>query len=80
MVDAERAGARLRRLEKLIEHLEAIEEKRSEAYPADPGLRAMTERWLELAIQVGIDSAPRCWRNDRGHPLEIFEVFEIFGA
>ena len=80
MVDAERAGARLRRLEKLIEDLQAIEEKGSEAYLADPGLRAMTERWLELAIQICIDLGTQVLAERSGPtPSKYSEVFEIFG-
>ncbi|MDQ3648011.1 MAG: DUF86 domain-containing protein [Actinomycetota bacterium] len=55
MVDAERVGARLDRLEHLIERLDAVRARGEAAYFADEGLRAMTERWLQLAIQVCID-------------------------
>lgn len=55
MVDADRTEARLDRLRELIKNLEGSREKGEEAYLADPGLRAMTERWLELSIQICID-------------------------
>lgn len=55
MVDAERLGARLDRLEHLIERLEEVRRGGEEPYLADERLRAMTERWLQLAIQVCID-------------------------
>lgn len=55
MVDAERVGVRLDRLEHLIERLDGIRERGEPAYLADEGLRAMTERWLQLAIQTCID-------------------------
>lgn len=55
MVDGEQAGARLARLERLIEQLEAVRAEGEADYLADERLRAMTERWLQLAIQVCID-------------------------
>lgn len=55
MVDAERAGARLRRLEKLIENLEEIRKEGEDTYLADEQLRMRAERQLELAIQICID-------------------------
>lgn len=55
MVDAERAGARLTRLEKLIEDLAAIREEGEAAYLADTRLRMAAERQLELAVQICVD-------------------------
>ena len=55
MVDAERADARLRRLEKLIEDLEKIAEEGEAAYLADTRTRMAAERQLELAVQICID-------------------------
>jgi uncharacterized protein YutE (UPF0331/DUF86 family) len=55
LVDAERLGARLDRLEHLIERLEETRARGEEAYLVDERLRAMTERWLQLAIQACID-------------------------
>ena len=55
MVDAERAEIRVGRLEVLIEQLEGVRKRGEDAYLADAELRAMTERWLEVAIQICID-------------------------
>lgn len=55
MVDAERIGSRLDRLEHLIELLDEVHAGGLDAYLADERLRAMTERWLQLAIQTCID-------------------------
>lgn len=55
MVDAERAGARLRRLEKLIEDLKQIREEGEDNYLSESRLRLATERELELAVQICID-------------------------
>ena len=55
MVDDQRAEARLRRLEETIERLEQVREGGRDAYLTDANLRAMTERRLEVAIQICID-------------------------
>ncbi len=55
MVDADRIGARLDRLERLLERLAAVHARGEEAYLTDDGVRAATERWLQLAIQACID-------------------------
>ena len=55
MVDAERVGVRLDRLEHLLEGLEKARAGGEDVYLADEDLRAMTERRLQLAIQVCID-------------------------
>jgi uncharacterized protein YutE (UPF0331/DUF86 family) len=55
LVDAERAGARLSRLEKLIEDLESIRAEGEDAYLAQDRLRMAAERELELAVQICID-------------------------
>lgn len=55
MVDVERIGSRLDRLEHLIELLEEVRAGGVDAYLQDERLRAMTERWLQLAIQTCID-------------------------
>lgn len=55
MVDAERVGERLDRLEHLLERLEEVHACGEDAYLADEHLRAMAERWLQLAIQTCID-------------------------
>ncbi len=49
MVDAERIGSRLDRLEHLIELLDEVHTGGLGTYLADERLRAMTERWLQLA-------------------------------
>ena len=56
MVDGERLGARLERLERLIEQLEATADAGLEACLADESLRLLTERRLQLAIQACIDA------------------------
>ena len=55
MVDVERIGSRLDRLEHQIELLDEVRAGGEEAYLSDERLRAMTERWLQLAIQACID-------------------------
>jgi len=55
LVDAERIGARVDRLEHLLERLEAVREQGEAAYLSDEDTRAMTERRLQLAIQICID-------------------------
>lgn len=55
MVDAERISERLSQLERLIERLEGIRALGEEGYLQDEQRRAMTERWLQLSIQICID-------------------------
>jgi uncharacterized protein YutE (UPF0331/DUF86 family) len=55
LVDADRATARLERLRDLLERLERVRAAGEDAYLADPDSRAMSERRLELAIQICID-------------------------
>lgn len=55
MVDAERISNRLGRLEQLIERLDRVRAVGEEAYLQDEERRAMTERWLQLAIQICVD-------------------------
>jgi uncharacterized protein YutE (UPF0331/DUF86 family) len=55
LVDDRRAEARLQRLEETIERLEQVREGGRDAYLPDADLRAMTERLLEVAIQICID-------------------------
>ncbi len=55
MVDVERIGSRLDRLERLVELLDGVRAEGEQAYLQDERLRAMTERWLQLAIQTCID-------------------------
>ncbi|HEU4707479.1 MAG TPA: DUF86 domain-containing protein [Solirubrobacterales bacterium] len=55
MVDPDRTNIRIKRLSELIGRLEEIREQGEDTYLADPALQAMTERWLEVAIQICID-------------------------
>jgi uncharacterized protein YutE (UPF0331/DUF86 family) len=55
LVDADRAAARLERLRDLLERLELVRAAGEDAYLADPDSRAMSERRLELAVQICID-------------------------
>lgn len=55
MVDGETQLARLRQLEGLIDQLEHVRARGETAYLADEDLRMMSERRLELAIQICID-------------------------
>lgn len=55
MVDPERAAARLKRLERLIEDLEAIRTQGEASYLAEHRVRMAAERQLELAVQICID-------------------------
>ncbi|HYI98669.1 MAG TPA: DUF86 domain-containing protein [Thermoleophilaceae bacterium] len=54
-LDRDHVGIRLNRLEHQIELLDEVRAGGEEAYLADERLRAMTERWLQLAIQTCID-------------------------
>ena len=81
MVDAERAEARIERLEELIERLEAVRARGEAAYLADPELRAMTERWLQLAVQVCIDlGAQIASERSAPPPSDYADVFTVLGA
>ena len=55
MVDPERAAARLKRLEKLIEDLDEIRTQGEANYLAEHRVRMAAERQLELAVQICID-------------------------
>jgi uncharacterized protein YutE (UPF0331/DUF86 family) len=55
LVDADRAAARLERLRDLLERLERVRAAGEDRYLADPDSRAMSERRLELAVQICID-------------------------
>lgn len=81
MVDADRVGARLDRLEHLIERLDGVRERGEAAYLSDEGLRAMTERWLLLAIQVCIDlGAQLVSELSVPPPTDYAGVFAALGA
>jgi uncharacterized protein YutE (UPF0331/DUF86 family) len=55
LVDGETQLARLQPLERLIDQLERVRAGGESAYLADEDLRMMSERRLELAIQICID-------------------------
>jgi uncharacterized protein YutE (UPF0331/DUF86 family) len=55
LVDGEAQLARLAQLERLIDQLERVKAGGVAAYLADEDLRMMSERRLELAIQICID-------------------------
>lgn len=78
MVDGERAAARLRRLEKLIEDLEAIRREGEETYLADTRLRMATERQLELAVQICVDiGAQLVMERSVRAPENYADVFKV---
>lgn len=80
MVDDGRVEARLRRLEELIERLEAVRTGGVDAYLADAELRAMTERWLEVAIQVCIDLGTQVVTELSARaPSNYADIFKILG-
>lgn len=80
MVDDPRAEARLERLEEQIERLEAIRERGADAYVADAELRAMTERWLEVAIQICIDLGAQVVAElSAPAPSDYADIFKILG-
>jgi uncharacterized protein YutE (UPF0331/DUF86 family) len=55
LVDADRLGARLDRLEVVLPELDAVRAAGVDAYLANGDTRAATERRLQLAIQLCID-------------------------
>src|SRR4051795_11720375 len=70
----------MRRFEELVDQLEEIRRKGEEAYLADPGLRAMAERWLELSIQICIDLGTQVLAERSGPtPSGYAAVFETLG-
>lgn len=80
MVDADRAEARIERLEELIERLEGVRERGEDAYLGDAELRAMTERWLEIAIQVCIDLGTQIVMElSAPAPSNYADIFKILG-
>jgi uncharacterized protein YutE (UPF0331/DUF86 family) len=80
LVDADRAEARIERLEELIERLEGVRKKGEDAYLGDAELRAMTERWLEIAIQVCIDLGTQVvMEQSAPAPSNYADIFKILG-
>lgn len=81
MVDAERAEARIERLEELIERLDAVRSRGEPAYLADSEQQAMTERWLQLAIQVCIDLGTQiASEHSAPPPSDYADVFTVLGT
>jgi len=80
LVDDQRAEVRLDRLEELIERLEEVRAGGKDAYLADARLRAMTERWLQVAIQVCIDLGAQVVAELSARaPSDYAGIFEILG-
>jgi uncharacterized protein YutE (UPF0331/DUF86 family) len=80
LVDDPRAEARLGRLEEQVERLEAVRARGVGAYVADAELRAMTERWLEVAIQICIDLGAQVVAElSAPAPSDYAEIFKILG-
>lgn len=81
MVDVDRGLARLVRLEELIERLEDVRGRGLDTYLADEELRARTERYLEVAIQICIDLATQIMVEQSAKaPSSYSGVFETLGA
>lgn len=80
MVDADRVEARLQRLEQLIERLDGVRQAGEAAYLDDAQMRAATERWLQLAIQICIDLGTQLVSEQSARPPSDYAgVFEILG-
>jgi Ribonuclease HepT-like len=80
LVDADRAEARLRRLEETLERLDAVRARGEDVYLADPELRAMTERWLQVAIQVCIDLGTQIVMEQSARaPSDYADIFKVLG-
>jgi uncharacterized protein YutE (UPF0331/DUF86 family) len=80
LVDAERVEARLGRLEETIERLEGVRARGEDAYLADPELRAMAERWLQLAIQACLDLGAQIVSEQSVPPPSSYaDVFKALG-
>lgn len=80
MVDADRVEARLLRLEEAIERLEEVRARGEEPYLSDPQLRAMTERWLQIAVQICTDLGAQLVAEQSARPpSEYAEVFTTLG-
>jgi len=80
LVDAEQVGARLERLEAMLEQLEEVRGGGEEAYLADAQRRLATERLLQLSIQTCIDLAAQVVSEQSATaPSSYAEVFKILG-
>jgi uncharacterized protein YutE (UPF0331/DUF86 family) len=78
LVDRERVATRLDRLRDLLERLEGVKAAGEEAYLASFDTRAMTERCLELAIQICIDVGTQVLMEGRERAPESYS--EVFTA
>lgn len=80
MVDVSRIEARIQRLEELVERLDEVRQAGAETYLDDAQVRAATERWLQLAIQICIDLGTQLVSEQSARPPSDYaEVFEILG-
>jgi uncharacterized protein YutE (UPF0331/DUF86 family) len=80
LVDAERVEARIERLEETIERLEGVRTRGEDAYLGDPELRAMTERWLQIAIQACLDLGAQIVSEQSAPPPSSYaDVFKALG-
>lgn len=80
MVDADRTRDRLGRLEHLIERLDRVRRDGEEAYLVDEDRRAMTERRLQLAVQIAIDIAAAVASEQAVPPARDYAgVFVVLG-
>lgn len=80
MVDVDQVESRLQRLEGLVEQLDKVRQEGEEAYLTDPRLRAATERWLQLAIQICIDLGTQLVSEQSARPPSDYaDVFAILG-
>lgn len=80
MVDVSRVEARVQRLEELIERLDEVRQAGEDAYLADEQMRAATERWLQVAVQICIDLGTQLVTEQSARPPSDYaEVFTILG-
>lgn len=77
MVDPDRVSARLERLRDHLWRLDKVLKGGEDAYLASPETRAMTERWLELSIQICIDLGTQRLMESSGRaPDSYADVFK----
>lgn len=80
LVDADRAEARVQRLEGLIERLDEVRQAGEDAYLANEEQRAATERWLQVAVQICIDLGTQLVSEQSARPPSDYaDVFTILG-
>jgi uncharacterized protein YutE (UPF0331/DUF86 family) len=78
LVDREVFDRRLARLEELLSHLRRLARTDKATYQADPGLKAQSERWLQLVAECCLDLANHLiaeqgWTTPRTY-REAFEI------